>query len=80
MSTLWHGRFETGPAEELVAFTESLSYDQRLLFDDIRCSKGHVRGLRRGGLLSEEELGLVLGFFNFGAGGGAFFDLAGGLL
>ena len=28
---LWHGRFDTGPAAELVAFTESLSYDQRLL-------------------------------------------------
>ncbi|MDQ2677104.1 MAG: argininosuccinate lyase [Actinomycetota bacterium] len=58
---LWHGRFDTGPAEELVAFTESLSYDQRLIFDDIRCSKAHVRGLARGGLLDETELGAVLG-------------------
>ena len=58
---LWHGRFDTGPAEELVAFTESLSYDQRLIFDDIRCSKAHVRGLARGGLLDEAELGSVLG-------------------
>ena len=58
---LWHGRFDTGPAEELVAFTESLSYDQRLLVDDVACSKAHVRGLHRGGLLSEEELGAVLG-------------------
>jgi argininosuccinate lyase len=58
---LWHGRFDTAPAEELVAFTESLSYDQRLLIDDVVCSKAHVRGLHRGGLLSEEELGAVLG-------------------
>ena len=58
---LWHGRFQVGPAEELVAFTESLSYDQRLLFDDVACSKAHVRGLHRAGLLSEEELGAVLG-------------------
>ncbi len=58
---LWHGRFDTGPAAELVEFTESLSYDQRLIFDDIRCSKAHVRGLRRGGLLTETELGQVLG-------------------
>jgi argininosuccinate lyase len=58
---LWHGRFESGPAEELVAFTESLSYDQRLIFDDIRCSKAHVRGLARGGLLDQTELGEVLG-------------------
>ena len=58
---LWHGRFDTGPAAELVAFTQSLSYDQRLIFDDLRCSKAHVRGLHRGGLLTEEELGQVLG-------------------
>jgi len=58
---LWHGRFDTGPAEELVAFTESLSYDRRLIFDDIRCSKAHVRGLERGGLLSTDELGAILG-------------------
>ena len=58
---LWHGRFDTGPAAELVAFTESLSYDQRLLVDDIRCSKAHVRGLARGGLLDQDELGQILG-------------------
>lgn len=58
---LWHGRFDRGPAEELVAFTESLSYDRRLLVDDARCSKAHVRGLHRAGILSTEELGEVLG-------------------
>jgi argininosuccinate lyase len=58
---LWHGRFEVGPAEELVAFTESLSYDQRLLVDDVACSKAHARGLHRAGLLDEAELGAVLG-------------------
>lgn len=58
---LWHGRFATGPAAELVEFTESLSYDQRLLFSDIACSKAHVRGLRSAGLLTEEEMGLILG-------------------
>ncbi|MGB3410953.1 MAG: argininosuccinate lyase [Microthrixaceae bacterium] len=57
---LWHGRFDTGPAAELMAFTESLSYDQRLVFDDIACSKAHVRGLGRGGLLAESELSSVL--------------------
>ncbi|CAN5668205.1 argininosuccinate lyase [soil metagenome] len=57
---LWHGRFDTGPAAELVAFTESLSYDQRLIHDDIHCSKAHVRGLQRGGLLTDAELAAVL--------------------
>jgi argininosuccinate lyase len=58
---LWHGRFDRGPAEELMAFTESLSYDRRLIFDDIACSKAHVRGLHRAGLLDDSELGSVLG-------------------
>ncbi len=58
---LWHGRFDVSPAEELVAFTGSLDYDQRLLIDDVACSKAHVRGLHRAGLLSEDELGAVLG-------------------
>ncbi|MGB6057423.1 MAG: argininosuccinate lyase [Microthrixaceae bacterium] len=58
---LWHGRFDTGPAAELMAFTESLSYDQRLVFDDIACSRAHVRGLGRGGLLGETEMSSVLG-------------------
>ncbi len=57
---LWHGRFDTGPAAELMAFTESLSYDQRLVFDDIACSRAHVRGLGRGGLLNQSELAAVL--------------------
>ena len=35
MSTLWHGRFEGRPAEDLLAFTVSLPFDQRLAGDDI---------------------------------------------
>ena len=45
--TLWHGRFEGGPAAELMAYTESLSFDQRLWPDDIAGSRAHVRGLAR---------------------------------
>ena len=33
--TLWHGRFEGGPAEELLAYTVSLPFDQRLWPDDV---------------------------------------------
>lgn len=57
---LWHGRFDRGPAEELVEFTESLSYDQRLVFDDIHCSRAHVRGLQRGGILTHDECDAIL--------------------
>ena len=42
---LWHGRFEGGPAAELMAYTESLSFDKRLWPDDVAGSVAHVRGL-----------------------------------
>lgn len=60
MSTLWHGRFEGGPAQELMAFTVSLPFDQRLATDDIVGSRAHVRGLCRAGILSEAERDTVL--------------------
>jgi argininosuccinate lyase len=60
MSTLWHGRFEGGPAPELLAFSESLSFDKRLAGDDIEGSRAHVRGLIRGGILTPEEGSAVL--------------------
>ncbi|MCP4228476.1 MAG: argininosuccinate lyase [Actinomycetia bacterium] len=57
---LWHGRFEGGPAEALLAYTESLSYDQRLAQHDIQGSRAHVRGLHRSGLLEDDELKSIL--------------------
>ena len=59
-NTLWHGRFEGGPAAELMAFTESLSFDQRLWPDDIEGSRAHVRGLARSGIISDLERDQVL--------------------
>ena len=58
--TLWHGRFAGGPADELMAFTVSLPFDQRLAADDIAGSRAHVRGLVRGDLLDGEEAAAVL--------------------
>jgi argininosuccinate lyase len=60
VSTLWHGRFAGGPAEELMAFTASLPFDQRLAHDDIVGSRAHVRGLERAGVLTADELESVL--------------------
>ena len=60
MSTLWHGRFEGGPAEELLAYTVSLPYDQRLAPDDLAGSRAHVRGLVRAGVLTDAECDAVL--------------------
>ncbi len=60
MGTLWQGRFEGGPARELLAYTVSLPFDRRLAEVDIAGSRAHVRGLGRGGLLTAEEVGVVL--------------------
>lgn len=58
--TLWHGRFEGGPAAELLAYTVSLPFDQRLWPDDIAGSRAHVKGLAHVGLLTEAERDAVL--------------------
>jgi argininosuccinate lyase len=58
--TLWHGRFADGPAAELLAFTESLSFDQRLAPDDLAGSRAHVAGLARAGILTDDEASAVL--------------------
>ena len=59
-NTLWHGRFEQGPAEALLAYTVSLPYDQRLAQHDIEGSRAHARGLHRCGLLDKAEVTAVL--------------------
>lgn len=59
--TLWHGRFGTGPAAELMAFTESLSFDRRLWPDDVAGSIAHVLGLARVQIISESEASAILG-------------------
>jgi argininosuccinate lyase len=58
--TLWSGRFEGGPADELMRYTVSLSYDRRLATDDIAGSRAHVRGLARGGLLGAADVEVLL--------------------
>jgi argininosuccinate lyase len=58
--TLWHGRFADGPADELLAFTESLSFDRRLAPDDLTASRAHVAMLARVGLLTHEESAVVI--------------------
>jgi argininosuccinate lyase len=63
-ATLWHGRFGGGPSAELMAFTESLSFDRRLWVDDIAGSVVHVEGLHRAGIISDEESGLIIAALN----------------
>jgi argininosuccinate lyase len=57
---LWHGRFGEGPADELLAFTVSLPFDQRLAVDDLTGSRAHVQMLTRVGLLTDEERVIVI--------------------
>ena len=58
--TLWHGRFDGGPADDLLAFTVSLPFDRQLATDDLVASRAHVRGLQRVGILTDEELAVIL--------------------
>jgi argininosuccinate lyase len=58
--TLWHGRFEGGPADALMAYTVSLPFDRRMWPDDIEGSRAHVRGLARVGILNEIERDQIL--------------------
>ena len=77
---LWHGRFEGGPAAELMAYTESLSFDKRLWPDDIAGSVAHVHGLAHVGILTEIERDSVLAALDRVAremGDGSFQFLAG---
>jgi argininosuccinate lyase len=53
--TLWHGRFAEGPADALLALSESLSFDRRLAADDIEGSRAHVAMLVSVGLLTADE-------------------------
>jgi argininosuccinate lyase len=48
------------PAEDMMAFTASLSFDRRLAPSDIQGSMAHVRGLGRAGILDAEETTALL--------------------
>ncbi|HVE18587.1 MAG TPA: argininosuccinate lyase, partial [Ilumatobacteraceae bacterium] len=58
--TLWHGRFEGGPSAELMAFTESLSFDRRLWPDDVAGSVAHVLGLANAEIITEAEAAAII--------------------
>jgi argininosuccinate lyase len=58
--SLWKERFGVAPADPVVAFTESLSFDLRLAGDDLNGSRAHVRGLERAGILTADERDALL--------------------
>ena len=57
---LWHGRFELKAADDLMAYTESISFDRRLWLDDITGSRAHARMLGHVGLLSVNEVDAII--------------------
>jgi len=56
---LWHGRFAAAPAEELMAFTASISFDKRLWADDITGSRAHVAMLGATGILDAATVNAI---------------------
>ncbi|MFY8238913.1 MAG: lyase family protein, partial [Ilumatobacteraceae bacterium] len=63
-AALWHGRFDSAPADELMAYTESLSFDQRLWRDDIIGSLAHVGMLVSVGIMSKNDGEVVTAALN----------------
>ncbi len=51
----WGGRFSEGPAELMLRFSESVSFDKRLAPFDILVNKAHTAMLHRIGILTAEE-------------------------
>ena len=60
---LWGGRFETGPSEIFATFSESLSFDKRLIDCDCRGSQAFARALQRVGILTVEECAQLVAAF-----------------
>ena len=53
--TLWANRMAAPPADTMMAFTASLSFDRRLAESDVEGSIAHVRGLAKAGILTRAE-------------------------
>ena len=51
----WGGRFSAGPAELMLRFSESVSFDARLAPFDIQGSKGHSAMLAHVGIITAKE-------------------------
>ncbi|MGA2835901.1 MAG: argininosuccinate lyase [Acidimicrobiales bacterium] len=66
--TLWHGRLSGGTADVVMDYSASIRFDRRLAGDDIAGSRAHVEGLGRGGLLSDDEVTVLLGALDAVAG------------
>ncbi len=57
---LWGGRFSGGPAEAMAALSKSTHFDWRLASYDIRGTQAHAKALAQAGVISQEELEVIL--------------------
>ncbi len=57
---MWHGRFDGRPSAELMAFTQSLSFDRRLWPDDIAGSVAHVLGLAKAQIITDADAASII--------------------
>ena len=58
--TLWQGRLGNGMAEEVAEFTISVQFDRVLATDDLAGSRAHVKGLAKAGILTDDEVGVLV--------------------
>jgi argininosuccinate lyase len=61
---LWGGRFESGPGEVFERFGNSLDFDRRLVFCDIRGSQAFARALEQVGILTADERARIVEAFD----------------
>jgi argininosuccinate lyase len=59
-STIWGGRFETGPDAIMEAINVSIDFDRRLIAHDLRASQAHCAMLVRQGIITEADGGAIL--------------------
>jgi argininosuccinate lyase len=59
-TTLWGGRFSSGPSSALTELSRSTHFDWRLAPYDLAGSKAHAAVLNRAGLLSDDDLAALL--------------------
>ena len=57
---LWSGRFSEAGRAELIAFSESISYDRRLYAQDIAGSKAHAAMLGASGIIPEASARAII--------------------
>ncbi|KRQ87446.1 Argininosuccinate lyase [Caloramator mitchellensis] len=56
---LWGGRFNKDQNELMKEFNSSFGFDKRLIFEDIKGSIAHARMLKKIGVFSDDEFGLI---------------------